>query len=128
MPLKPEGLWPSINPGALRHIITRLNQVIGSDSSGANISYAPASPPVTAFAEIKILSGTDAIKAGQDVAQITAEVTIRGYGNPQYVATWQPNQRIMIPNGNTFVIKAIRNIEERNILLVLVCIGIGLNE
>jgi head-tail adaptor len=128
MPLKPEGLWPSINPGDLRHKITRLNQVIGSDSSGVGIAYAPSSPPVIVPADIEILSGVDAIRDGQDVAQITAKVTIRGYGNPQYVATWQSNQRIMIPGGSTLVIKVIENVQKRNIKLVLDCVGIGPNE
>ena len=124
MPSKPEGLWPSINPGELRHTITQLNQLTGTDASGANISYVPASPPVTVRAKIQPMKGSDVIRAGQDIAKVPVEITVRYSA----VVTWQPNMRILSDNGSVFIIQAIQNVEERNILLVLTCLGLGANE
>lgn len=80
--------------------------------------YAPF---LTAYAAIDLVSGTDMIRSGQDTAQLMAIITM----------TWQAgiksNMRIQTPHG-TFIIQAVRNVEEMNIDLELTCIALGLNQ
>jgi SPP1 family predicted phage head-tail adaptor len=113
--------WPKIEPGDLRHQITFLAQVIGADASGANISWAAAVPPVTTRAAIREMSAEELIRGGQDVSQVLLEVTIR------YQDGILANSRFTTEQGDTFIIKAIRNVESRNVLLVMTCIGLGDN-
>jgi len=114
--------WPSIDPGELRHRITFLAPLAGTDASGAMVSYVAANPPVTARAKIEIPSGTDTIKSGQDISAVVALVTIR------YQASVSQNQRFVTEQGSTFIIRAIKNLEDRNRVLEMVCVGLGANE
>jgi hypothetical protein len=62
------------------------------------------------------------IIGGQTVSEVILLITIR----------WQPgilpNTRIMTEQGNTYIVQAIRNVEERNVLLELTCVGFGAND
>ena len=115
-------VWPVIDPSSFIHQITFLEQMIGNDATGANVSYAAASPPDTTSARIKIMRGIDVIKGGQDVAQVFAEITT-------YYRTGRgPNTRIQAPSGSVFVVRSVQNVDERNMYTVFTCVGLGPNE
>ena len=113
---------PDVDPGELIHRITFLDQVIGNDASGASVSYAPGNPAKQAWARIKWLRGTDVIKAGQDVSQAFAEVTIR------YRQDVSASQRIQTPSGTVLIVQAMQNVREMNMWLALRCIAVGNND
>lgn len=110
--------WPQIDPGEMVHQITILQQQTVTDASGASIQWVPF---VQAWAQIDPVRGIDVVKSGQDTTKLFLTVRIR----------WQtgiePNMRVQSVNG-TYVIQAIENPGERNIILVLTCLGLGANE
>jgi SPP1 family predicted phage head-tail adaptor len=113
--------WPTIDPGQFRHQITLLSETTISDASGVSVTWAAASPPVTAWAKIEYLRGTDLIKAGQDVTQAYLKVTM--WYRPQFTA----QSRIQTLSGNQYIIQAIENVLEMNTYMVLTCLGVGGN-
>ena len=110
--------WPSIDPGRMIHRVTLLQQTAGTDASGAIVRWTPF---VTTWAAIDPVRGTDVIKAGQDTTQLYLTITIR----------WQsgvlPSMRVQGNNG-TYIVQAIENPGERNILLVLNCVALSANQ
>jgi SPP1 family predicted phage head-tail adaptor len=113
--------WPTVDPGRFRHQITLLEQVAGSDASGAKVDYKADDIPVTAWADFEYLRGTDIIKAGQDISQVYAKVTM--WFRPEFTA----NKRIQTSDGAQFVIQAVENVRRMNMYAVLMCLGIGPN-
>jgi SPP1 family predicted phage head-tail adaptor len=117
-----ESGYPSIDPGLFRHVVT-IQQ------------YGPTSPPTfdaagpvltwttfaTARAHIEIIKGKDVIKSGQTVTETYIVVTIRRQ------AGIAAKMRVVATNG-TYVIQSIENVEERNRLLNLLCLGLKGNE
>jgi SPP1 family predicted phage head-tail adaptor len=110
--------WPSIDPGKLAHQITILQQTRSSDVSG---TVAVWTPLLTTYAAIEPVRGTDIIRSGQATTQLFLTVTIR------WQPSIQPNMRVQ-SNSGTYVIQSIENPGERNILLILNCLGLGANE
>jgi SPP1 family predicted phage head-tail adaptor len=110
--------WPQIDPGKMVHQITILQQQSVSDISGTSVQWVPF---VQTWASIDPMRGTDIAKNGQDTTQLFLTVRIR----------WQTGilskMRVQSLNG-TYVIQAIENPGERNIILVLLCLGLGANE
>jgi len=110
--------WPTIDPGQMVHQITILQQQTVSDISGTAIAWVPF---VATWAQIDPVRGTDMIRFGQDVTQLYLTVKIR----------WQtgivPSMRVQSANG-TYVIQAIENPGERNVILVLTCLGLKGNQ
>jgi len=116
--------WPSIDPGKLRHRITI--QSYGPVSPAAMDAGGPVmdwSTFTTAYAFIDPTAAEDIIRSGQIVSQQEIPITIR----------WQPgitsSMRVVSDDtSSTFVIKGIINHEDRNVLLTLLCLGIGSNQ
>lgn len=110
--------WPSIDPGQMVHQVTILQQQQATDISGTTTIWVPF---VTTWAQIDPVRGTDIIKSGQDTAQLYLTIKIR----------WQrgivPNMQVKSLNG-TYVIRSIENPGERNVILVLTCLGLGVNQ
>jgi len=104
---------PGIDPGKLRHKITLLEPSAVNDASGVTIVYAPGS--VSEWAEIEYTRGSEVFKAGQDITQLYARITIRY--NEAFTAT----KRLQVPSGRQFVIQSVENLQERNILMALNC-------
>lgn len=100
------------------HQVVILQQQASSDISGATTIWVPF---VRTWAQIDPVRGTDVLKAGQDTTQLFLTIKIR----------WQsgivPNMRVQSLNG-TYVIQAIENPGERNVILVLTCLGLGANQ
>jgi SPP1 family predicted phage head-tail adaptor len=121
------GGWPSINIGMLRHRIAIQSEVDTGqyDAAGKKMSWQDFIP--SAMAAIETVRGTDVIRAGQNTAQLYLTITIpyqRDFnGNPI-----QANMRVIGPTGSTYLIQAIENILEMGVVLVLNCIGLGLNQ
>jgi head-tail adaptor len=113
--------YPAIDPGDLRHLITYLNQTTVNDSSGVSTAWLPSSPPVTSWAKIEVMSARDLIQGGQTTSQVIAVVTVR----------WEPgieqNARFIDENSSTWIIQGVRNLEGRNVVLEMVCLGLGAN-
>lgn len=115
-------VWPVVDPSTFIHRITFLDQVQGFDASGAVVSYAAGSPPDVTYGRIKLVSGRDVIKGGQDTSQLFAEVTT------YYRAGRGPNTRILTPSGSVFIVRSVANLDERNMFTVFNCVGLGANE
>jgi SPP1 family predicted phage head-tail adaptor len=112
--------WPKIDPGAMVHQITILQQTQGTDISGAVTVWTPF---VSTWASIDPVRGTDVLKAGQDTTNLYLRVCIR------WQTGIQPNMRVQRVDGvTTYVIQAIENPGERNVVLVLFCLALGLNQ
>jgi SPP1 family predicted phage head-tail adaptor len=110
--------WPQINPGKMVHQVTILQPQPVQDISGTSIQWVPF---VQTWAEIVPVRGIDVVKSGQDTTQLFLTVRIR----------WQtgilPKMRVQGQNGQ-YVIQAIENPGERNVILVLTCLGLGANQ
>jgi SPP1 family predicted phage head-tail adaptor len=110
--------WPSINPGEMIHYITILQSTRVTDASGSSIGWVPF---IKVWAQIRPVRGTDVLKSGQDTTQLFLTVSI----------FWQPgilsNMRVQSGNG-TYVIQSVENPGERNVILVLNCLALGLNQ
>lgn len=110
--------WPMIDPGTMVHWVNILAPQPGTDISGTTVTYVPL---LSTWAAIDPVKGTDVIKGGQDTTKLFLTITIR----------WQsgilPNMRVQSLNG-TYVIQAIENPGERNILLRMTCLGLGANQ
>ena len=111
--------WPSIDPGSMIHRITILQQTPGSDSSGTTVNWTPF---VVAWAAINPVRANDIVRHGLDTAQLYVSIEIR----------WQAgiltNMRVQTESGAIYIIQAIENQQERNVILRLVCIAVGPNE
>jgi SPP1 family predicted phage head-tail adaptor len=110
--------WPQIDPGKMVHWVNILQQQTVTDLSGQSITWVPF---VSAWAAIEPVKGTDVLRGGQDTTKLFLTITIR----------WQtgilPSMRVQSLNG-TYVIQAIENTGERNVILVMTCLGLGANQ
>jgi hypothetical protein len=114
--------WPTLEVGQCIHAITIYREEISSppeyDAAGQSTSWVPVA---TAMAAIEIMRGTDVIRAGQATSQLFIEVTL----------WWQPgiepNMQVVSDNGSTYIIQSVENVNERNAVLRLNCLGLGAN-
>jgi len=112
--------YPVIDVGRMIHTITVQQQTVnGFDVGGQTTQWTDF---VTAQAVIEPVRGTDVIKSGQTTAQLFLTVGM------WYQAGIEPNMRVVTDNGATYLIQSIENVLERNVVLLLNCIGIGDNE
>ena len=110
--------WPKIDPGEMVHQITILRQQAGQDASGTVVSYRPF---LTTWAAIDPVSGTDVLVSGQDTTKSFLQVRIR------WQSGIEKNMRVRRVDGKEYVIQNIENPGERNVILVLFCLALGLN-
>lgn len=116
--------WPGVDPGHLRHELTFLNQTYVTDSSGVSTTWVASSPPVTAAAKMEAISGEEIIKAGLDVSQLVAKFTMRY--QDAIVAEMRFTTEQQTP-GTAWIIKYIEDVQDRHVLLKLICLGLGDN-
>ena len=114
--------YPTANPGEFRHRITLLGPVIGSDAAGANVTYQAADPPVTAWAKIEYLRGSELIKSGVDVTQNFIKIT------SWFRSEFLPNMRISTPSGKLYIIQAVENVKEMGVYMIIYGLGLGAND
>jgi SPP1 family predicted phage head-tail adaptor len=100
------------------HWIALLQQSASSDISGTTVTWMPF---LSTWAKIEPVRGTDVIKSGQITTQLYLTITMR----------WQtgilPNMRVQARHG-TYVIQSVENPGERDVLLILNCVGLGANQ
>ena len=115
--------WPSVDPGLMRHAITLqrfgASSPVAFDEAGPVLTWGPFA---TAMAAIEVVSGTDVIHSGQDTTKLFLMVAI------WYQPGILPNMRVVADTGSTYLIQAIENVLEMNVVLVLTCLGLGPNE
>lgn len=115
--------FPVVNIGALRHkiVVQALGPASppGFDAAGPKLVWSAFA---SAFAAIDIVRGIDVIRGGQTTTQLFLDIVL------WYQPGILPNMRVVNENGSTYVIQSVENVLEMNIVLVLNCIGIGLNE
>jgi SPP1 family predicted phage head-tail adaptor len=108
--------WPKIDPGEMVHQVTVLQQSVVQGIAGSETQWIPF---VTAWAAIDPVSGTDVLKSGQDTTKLYLRARI----------FWQtgilPNMRLQRVDGSQYIIQAIENPGERNVILVLFCLALG---
>ncbi len=113
------GGFPVIDIGKLRHFVTIQQQgptiPPSFDEAGTKLDWIPFA---TGMAAIDTVSGTDVIKGGQTVSQLFLTVTM--YYQPGIL----PKMRVKSDNGSIYVIRAVENILEMNVVLVLNCEGL----
>lgn len=111
-------MWPRFDPGKAVHQITLLTQVQTQDVAGTEVNWVPV---LSAYAEIEPVRGIDVLKSGQDTTQLFLTVKI----------LWQrgvePNMRVQAKNG-TYIVQSVENPGERNVILILNCVALGLNK
>jgi hypothetical protein len=119
-------IFPSLNPGDLRHWIWFLEQST-SQPTGADdcnncdtgISWAKGNPPLGAWAKIEAVRGTDLIRAGLDSTILYLTVTI------WYQPGVSAQMHILSPTNCEYVINSVENVLLMNHILVLNCQAIG---
>jgi len=115
--------WPSIDIGRMRHPIT-----IFAQGPANPVTYDAAGPLMSptvfakALAAIEAVRGTDVIKSGQDTTQLF--LTVGMWFQPGIL----PNMQVQSDNGSTYVIQSVENVLEMNVVLLLNCLGLGLNQ
>lgn len=110
-----------IRAGMLRHYVT-INQLQPSsppvyDEAQQLSSWLPFASRVPA--QIGPDRSTDALRQGQIITQTTTPISIR------YLPGILPNMQVVAPNGSTYVVQGVINIDERNIILELECVLLG---
>lgn len=108
-----------IGGGELRHLITFLDPVQGSDASGSVVTYEVGIPPLIARAKIEETSATDLIRAGLDVSTVAMSITTR------YDPAISSKQRILTSDCDTYIIKSKRDPLRTKTWLVLICVAIS---
>jgi head-tail adaptor len=110
-----------VKAGLLRHRITINQQGPTSppttDSAGPVLVWNPVL--VNAPAQIIGMRATDALRSGQDITQVYTIITIR------YISGILPNMQVVTTTGATYVIQAVNNVDERNIILEITCVLLG---
>jgi head-tail adaptor len=108
-----------LDPGEMIHRISILQETAVSDISGTSAAWVPF---VSMWAKIEPVRGTDLLKSGQDTAQ--SFMTIKIFWQPGILA----NMRVQTLDG-TFIIQGKpENPGMRNVILILNCIGLGVNQ
>ena len=111
--------WPSIDIGRMRHEVRIQSEIAsGTDASGATTEWKDFT---TARIAIEAVRGSDVIKSGQTTTQLFLTVAM------WFQEGILPNMRIVHDNGSTYLIQSIENVLEMSVVLVLNCIGIGVN-
>ena len=106
-------IWPSLNPGELRHRVTVLAETVTANAAGSDTTLSPV---ISAWAKIEPMTGTDVIRSGQNITQLPVVVSM------YYDARVQPNMQLQAPNGR-YAIQAIRNVLELNAVMELTCLA-----
>jgi SPP1 family predicted phage head-tail adaptor len=107
-----------INPGQLRHRITLLEEVTAMGASGMVTTWAPADPPVQAWAHVEEKQTEEVLRGGQDVTQAHITVTIR------YNPAFSTNKHVQV-RGVEYIIQAIHDPLFVKAYMVMDCLGIG---
>lgn len=115
--------FPLLDVGSLRHQITIQAQGPTSpptmDASGQVVAWSPFA---TALAAIDQVRGTDVIRGGQITTQLY--LTVAMWFQPGILS----NMRVISDNGSTYVVQSVENVLEMNLVLILNCVALGLNE
>ena len=121
---------PTIDLGAMRHQVSVLQEGPSSpavyDAGGIVQGWNPIATGI--FAAIgsqaagSVKGGMDVIKGDEITSQLYLAVAM------WYMSGLLPNMRIKSDNGSTYVIQSVENVLEMNVVLVLTCLGIGVND
>jgi SPP1 family predicted phage head-tail adaptor len=112
---KPQSPWPSINPGELRHRVQIQQESTLPDSFGQ--PQSTWTTVLTTWARIRAASQREQFQANALVAQITHTITMR-YQSAVAIA---PGMRILF-GSRIFTIQVPVNVEERNVLIDVMCL------
>ena len=111
--------WPKLNPGELVHQISILQQVDGSDESGATVTMQPLFANLPA--KIEAVRGIDVLRSGQATTQLFVTVSI------WFRAGILPNMQVQTAT-SLYLIQSVENVMERGIVLKLNCLALGRND
>ena len=104
-----------LDPGKMVHWVTIQKATATTDVSGAATAWKPF---LATWAQVDPIHGTDLLKSGQDTAQLFATIQVR----------WQPGilpgMRVQTKN-RIYLIQAIENIGERDVVLVFTCLAVS---
>jgi head-tail adaptor len=110
--------WPQLDPGKMIHRVRILQQATVTDVSGTATAWVPF---VDTWAQIDPVRSLEVLRSGQDTAQLFFTVKIR----------WQTgilsSMQLQSLNG-LYIIQTVENPGERNVILVLNCLALGLNQ
>lgn len=116
------GGFPVIEIGKLRHFIQiqKLGDAVPPtyNEAGPKQQFATFA---RAMAAIDMVSGTDVIKGGQTVTELNLTITM------YYLPGITPDMQVLSDYGSTYVIRAVENVLEMNVVLVLNCVGLKAN-
>lgn len=115
---KPTSSWPSVNPGTLRHRVQLQQKSASQDAAGQPLTTWTT--VLTTWARIEAITLREMFQANQLVSQISHTITMR-YQSTVPVA---PGMQILFGT-HTYTVQAVNNIEERGVLLRLLCLQIG---
>lgn len=107
-----------LDPGKMIHRVRILQQATVTDISGTAAAWVPF---VDTWAQIDPVRGSEVLKSGQDTAQLFLTVKIR------WQTGIQSNMQLLTLNG-TYIIQTVENPGERNVILILNCLALGLNQ
>ena len=122
--------YPSIEPGEFRHALTLQQMLPGNpvtyDASGPVL--VPTTFAANVYAKIEYSHGRDELRGGMEDSQVRLRIWIR------FIYGVVPQMRVQIPDYSTdppgldyYIIQDVLNVEKRNLVLRLDCLGIGAN-
>ena len=116
------GGFPQIDIGALIHQVTIVKRGPATppnyDQAGPLTNFTTVT---TAMAALNISGGADAVKGGLTIEELMIDVTM------YYQSGITPDMQVQSDNGSQYIIKSVENVLERNIVLVLHCLGLRQN-
>jgi hypothetical protein len=119
-------IFPTLNPGELRHWIEFLEQSSTPPTTAdecnecnGSIGWVKGNPSLGAWAKIEAIRGTDLIRSGIDATLLYLTVTI------WYQPGVSAQMHILSPTGCEYVINSVENVLLMNHILVLNCQAIG---
>ena len=121
MPKRGE-LWPHSNPGRRNHKIVLLRETQVQTTAGVETRWLPDSPPYWVWGRITPGKGEDLAFEGQLTSKTPIEIEIR------YNAQFVQGAQVKAPSGAQYVIRSINNDGEMNLVMILTCEGLGLND
>jgi len=120
-------VFPTLNPGELRHWVWFLEQSSAQPSTaddcecagGGGVTWKQKTPPLGAWTKIEAVRGVDLLRAGLDASILYLTVTL------WYQPGISAQMHILSPTGCEYIINSVENVLLMNHILVLNCQAIG---
>lgn len=110
-------MWPSLEPGDLRHVIQIQQRTTAPDPFGQ--PQPTWTTVLNTWSKIETLTLRELYQSGQFTSQVTHTITLRFPA-----VTISPGMRAVFA-GHTYIVQAANNLEQRNTVLQLLVLELN---